>query len=258
MAARSAGVETDTSSAPSASLSRSRRRAPTSGMMSSPCAATQAMAICATDTPFASATLRRASTSARLRSRLSPWKRGLDGRGSLWPSCALAPVAADQATRQHAIGGDADAELAASRQDLFLDAARDQRIFDLQVGDRVHGRGAADRLGADLRQADMPDIACLHQIGDRADRILDRHIRIEPRRPVDVDMVDAQPLQRIGAKVLTAAGRASKPIQAADGIAHAAELDADQRLVAAAAGQRLGDQHLVVAHAVEIAGVDQR
>ena len=52
-----------------------------------------------------------------------------------------------------AIGGDADAELAAGRQDLILDAARDQRIFDLQVGDRVDGVGAAQRLRADLRQA---------------------------------------------------------------------------------------------------------
>ena len=105
------------------------------------------MAICATVTPFASATLRSASTSARLRSRFSPWKRGLHARKSRWPGRRLGPVAADQAARQHAIGGDADAELAAGGQDRLLDAARDQRIFDLQVDDRMHRGGTADRLG---------------------------------------------------------------------------------------------------------------
>jgi len=46
--------------------SRSRRRAPTSGTMSEPRESTQAMAISATVTPFASAIARNASTSARL------------------------------------------------------------------------------------------------------------------------------------------------------------------------------------------------
>jgi hypothetical protein len=35
-------------------------------------------------------------------------------------------MAADQAARQHAVGGDADAELPAERQDLVLDVAREQ------------------------------------------------------------------------------------------------------------------------------------
>ncbi len=47
-----------------------------------------------------------------------------------------------------------------------------------------------------------------------ADRFLDRYLRIEPRRPVDVDMVDAEALQRGQAtKFFTAAGRPSKPDQ---------------------------------------------
>jgi hypothetical protein len=38
----------------------------------------------------------------------------------------LGPVAADQPARQDAIGGDADAELAAGGEDLVLDAAGDE------------------------------------------------------------------------------------------------------------------------------------
>ena len=59
----------------------------------------------------------------------------------------------------------------------------------------VHGVRAADRVGADLGEADVTHVAGLHQLGDGADRLLDRHVGVEPRGPVDVDVVDAQALQ---------------------------------------------------------------
>ncbi len=43
------------------------------------------------------------------------------------------PVAADQAARQHAVGGYADAKLAARVENAVLDATRQQRVLDLQV-----------------------------------------------------------------------------------------------------------------------------
>ncbi len=43
-----------------------------------------------------------------------------------------------------------------------------------------------------------------------------------------------------------------------DGVAQRAELDTDLNIVAAAAGERVADQQLIVANAVEIAGVEQR
>ena len=87
--------------------------------------------------------------------------------------------------------------------------------------------GAADRLGADLRQADVADVAGLHQVGDGADRVLDRHVRIEARRTVDVDVVDAEPLQRVGEEVLhrRRAGVVADP--AAVRVAQGAELHAE-------------------------------
>src|SRR3954470_17534418 len=94
----------------------------------------------------------------------------------------LRPMAADEPARQHTIGGDADAELAAGPQDVAFDATLDQRIFDLEICDRVHGVRAADGVGADLGQADMFDVAGLHEIGDAADGFLDRNVGIEPRR----------------------------------------------------------------------------
>ena len=53
--------------------------------------------------------------------------------------------------------------------------------------------GAPDRLGADFRQPDVPDVAGLDHVGDGADRVLDRHRGIEPGRAIDVDLVDAEP-----------------------------------------------------------------
>src|SRR5260221_1492742 len=65
-------------------------------------------------------------------------------------SGVLAPVAADQAARENAVGGDGDAELARGRPGRIFDAARDQRILDLQVPDRMDGSGAPQRPPADL------------------------------------------------------------------------------------------------------------
>ena len=77
-----------------------------------------------------------------------------------------------------------------------------QRIFDLQIGDRMHRMGASDRLGADFRQPDMPDVTGADHVGDGADRVLDWHCRIEPGRAIDVDMIGAEPAQRVGEEVL--------------------------------------------------------
>src|SRR4029453_11701229 len=49
----------------------------------------------------------------------------------------LRPVSTDEAARENAIGGDGDTELAAGRENVVLDAARDQGIFDLEIRDGV-------------------------------------------------------------------------------------------------------------------------
>ncbi len=118
------------------------------------------------------------------------------------------------------------------------------------------GWTAAARLSVSAPTSERPMCRTCPS-GDGADRLLDRHVGIEPRRPVDVDMVGAQPLQRIGGEILHRRGPGVVADPASGRPAHAAEFHADQRLVAAAALQRFGDQHLVMAHAIEIAGVEQ-
>lgn len=46
-----------------------------------------------------------------------------------------------QSTGEHAMGGDADSELAARRKDRVFDIAREQGIIDLEVGDGMDGCG---------------------------------------------------------------------------------------------------------------------
>jgi hypothetical protein len=82
------------------------------------------------------------------------------------------------------------------------------------------------------------------------------HVRVEPGGAVDVDVVEAQALQAIGGRGLHGGGTRVIADPGAVRPALGAELDADDGGVAAAL-QGLADQHLVVAHAVEIAGVDE-
>ena len=121
----------------------------------------------------------------------------------------------------------------------------------------MHAVRAANGVGPDLRKSDVLDVSGLHHVGDGADRLLDRHRRVEPRGTIDIDGFNAEPLQRVGQKILHRGGAAIHAAEAHRGIAQRAELDADLQIVAIAAGERFADQHLIVAHAVEIAGVEQ-
>ena len=80
-------------------------------------------------------------------------------------------------------------------EDIALDAARDQRVLDLQVTDRPDGRGAPDGLRSDLGEPDVPHIPGVDELADGADRLLDGHRGIQARRPIDVDVVGTEALQ---------------------------------------------------------------
>jgi hypothetical protein len=56
-------------------------------------------------------------------------------------------------------------------------------------------RRAADRVDRRLGQPEVAHLARGDELGHRADGLLDRHIRIRAVLVVDVDHVDAQPLE---------------------------------------------------------------
>ncbi len=172
------------------------------------------------------------------------------------------PRAARHAPGKEATGEDSvsrcgDAELGERGEDRPFRGAADQRVLDLQITDRVHLRGAADGIGADLGETDVADVARLHHLGDGADGILDGHRRIETRWTVDVDVIDAEPRQAVREEVLRRRGPCVVAQERAVRAAQSAELDAQQGLVPATAGKRPADEQLVLAHGVEVAGVDE-
>ena len=80
---------------------------------------------------------------------------------------------------------------------------------------------------------------------------------IEPRRLIEVDVIRAEPLQRIRERRLHRRGPRVEAEEVTARIALRAELHLDERALAPPAFQRLAQQQLVVPHAVEIAGVEQ-
>jgi hypothetical protein len=79
---------------------------------------------------------------------------------------------------------------------------------------------------------------------DHGGRTFDRRIRIDTCRSVDVDVVEAEVLHGVGLR-----RRMSE--QPACGTLHA-----DENFVPRSALEHFTDQYLIVAHAVDVAGID--
>ena len=115
--------------------------------------------------------------------------------------------------------------------------------------------GAAQLGGIVLGHAEMPDLALLNEIRDRTDRVFERNARVDARWFVQVDHIDAQPLQRIGAEVLDGVGTRVEPKESAGTGSQRPEFDRQIGLVAATF-EGLAHQRLVQAHRIEVSGVE--
>src|SRR2546430_6943529 len=60
----------------------------------------------------------------------------------------------------------------------------------------MHGVRPADRGRRGLRKAEVADLALADQVGHRPDRLLDRHIRVHAVLIVEIDVIDAESLER--------------------------------------------------------------
>ena len=115
---------------------------------------------------------------------------------------------------------------------------------------------AADGFGRRLRQADVAHLACAHQLGHGADRVLDRRVGVDAVLVVEVDRVDAEPLEAGLAGLAHVSGRPSKPVMAPSAAAHDAELGGEDDAVALAL-EGAADQLLVGTAAVHVGGVEE-
>ncbi len=115
---------------------------------------------------------------------------------------------------------------------------------------------AANRVDAHLGESDVPNVPGLHEVGDGADRVFDRNRRVETRRTVDVDDLDAEALQAVRGERLHRDGTRVDTEPASVGSPERAELHRELHAIAPP-GHGAADEQLVVAHPVEVAGVEQ-
>ena len=91
----------------------------------------------------------------------------------------------------------------------------------------MHGVRAANRFRRRFRQAQVSHLAGLDELRHRADGLLDRRIRVDAVLVIDVDRVDAEPLQRRVAGPVHVVGTAVDAEKRAVLVAHVAELRRD-------------------------------
>ena len=231
--------------------------------MSSPWASTQASASWPDVHALLLGELARPSPPARwLRSRFSPVKRGLLRRKS--PSSSS--VGVGEAARRGSRGRAGSRPRSRCRARAASAGPRPRRRAihsEYSVCTAVIGCtacGAADRLRRGLAEPDVADLALLDQLGERADGLLDRRVRVDAVLVVEVDVVGAQPLQRALDRAAHVLGRAVERRGASGssgvGVGADAELGGDDR--PRRGGRRAPCRQLLVrVRPVDLGGVEE-
>ncbi len=134
---------------------------------------------------------------------------------------------------ERAVGNHPDAEFFADRHDRRLQIARPQRILALQRRDRMHLFRAANGVRRRFGQAQMTHFAGLDQLGHRADGFFDGHAWIDAMLVIQIDMIDAEPLETGIAGQMYVLGCSIDADECAIGAAHMAELGGQHDFVAA-------------------------
>ena len=148
--------------------------------------------------PLSRASRLQRSTNGRVRFHVL----GLEARQGLAPVVVAqlfrrADRAGQQAAAERAVGHEADAELAAERQAPPPPApgsTANTRSARAAIGCTAWARRIVAALASESPSART--LPCAHQLGHRADRLLDRHAGIDPVLVVEVDRVDAEPPER--------------------------------------------------------------
>src|SRR5262249_36033309 len=130
----------------------------------------------------------------------------------------------------------------------------EQREFALYRGDRMDGVGPADTLRPRFAKAEEAHLALFDETRHRANRVLDRHRGIDAVLVIEVDDIDAEPLEARLAGLNDIFGAAVDAIGAArpPGLA---EFRCDHA-PAAAAVERAAQQFLVLSPAIHVRAVE--
>ena len=158
---------------------------------------------------------------------------------------AAAVLAGQPTAGERAVGLVGDAVLAAERKDVGLVGALEQRARVLEVGRaRARVEGRAELLAVEVAEPVRADLAVGLQLLERLDRLVERRLRVVVVGEVEVDLLDAEPLEaRLElseharareASILAAVHRVERLRRQARPAARRAQPLADHRLAAAA------------------------
>jgi hypothetical protein len=119
------------------------------------------------------------------------------------------------------------------------------------------GVGPADGVGSGLRESQVADLARLDELGHGPDRLLDGHGGIDAVLVVEVDVVEAEPLQRrVDARPDVLRLPVDAPAGGVGRVAHDAELGRQHHLLPPVADGP-ADQLLVGEGPVHVGGVEE-
>src|SRR5262249_55544931 len=142
------------------------------------------------------------------------------------------------------------------REDLLGRVPVEQGVLALHGAQRVDGVRPPDGGRRGFREAQGAHLPLLHQPRHRADRLLDRHLGIDPVLEVEVDDVDAEAAEAGVAGLLHVGGPAVHEIALAVGAPHLAELRGHAGPIAPAL-HGPAEQLRVVALAVHVEAVQE-
>ena len=108
----------------------------------------------------------------------------------------IVQFAAQKPARHRAEGDKRNAQFTTGVQHGNFGVARPERILGLQGGDGVYGMRAAQRGGGHFAQAKGANLAGGHQLGQRADAVLNRHLLVPAVQVIQVNHVGLQALER--------------------------------------------------------------
>ena len=96
--------------------------------------------------------------------------------------------------------------------DVVFGFAPPQRVLALQGGDGLDGVGAADAADAGFGQSEVADLAGGDEVADGAGDVFDGDVRVDAVLVEEVDVVGAQPAQRVVGDLSDAFGPAVGPV----------------------------------------------
>ena len=188
---------------------------------------------------------------------LPGWRRGWLRRLSPSESSSRsADGAGEEPAAQRRVRHEPHAELAAGLDVALLGVARPERVLDLERDDGVDFPGPANGCGTGLGKPDVAGLPLFHEPRHGAHRLLHRNRGVDAGHAVDVQAVDAQPLEAFLTGLDQVLGRAAAVEAGAGGGPRAAGLGVDHHLVAPPL-DGLADELVVVAVAVAGGGVEE-